>query len=52
MVSTNCVPTPVDPHLTPDLSFMIATTEALARGLRRGQLVVLESTTYPGTTVE
>lgn len=45
-----CVPTPVGPHLEPDLSYVIQTAEAIGRQLRPGQLVVLESTTYPGTT--
>lgn len=47
-----CVPTPLGNHREPDLSFVITTTEAVARGLHPGQLVVLESTTYPGTTTE
>jgi UDP-N-acetyl-D-glucosamine dehydrogenase len=47
-----CVPTPLGRHREPDLSYIRATGEAVARGLRRGQLVVLESTTYPGTTRE
>lgn len=47
-----CVPTPLTENREPDLSFVVATTEAIARHLRRGQLVVLESTTYPGTTDE
>ncbi|MCL4222138.1 MAG: nucleotide sugar dehydrogenase [Phycisphaerales bacterium] len=45
-----CVPTPLGRHREPDLSFVIRSTELAARSLRRGQLVVLESTTYPGTT--
>jgi UDP-N-acetyl-D-glucosamine dehydrogenase len=45
-----CVPTPLTAHLEPDLSFVTSTAETIARHLRRGQLVVLESTTYPGTT--
>ncbi len=45
-----CVPTPVGPHLEPDLSYVIQTAEAIGARLRPGQLVVLESTTYPGTT--
>jgi UDP-N-acetyl-D-glucosamine dehydrogenase len=45
-----CVPTPLNAHLDPDLSFVVSTTETIARTLRPGQLVVLESTTYPGTT--
>ena len=47
-----CVPTPLTPHLEPDLSFVISTGKTIARYLRRGQLVILESTTYPGTTTE
>lgn len=47
-----CVPTPIGPHREPDLSFVIATTEEIAKRLRPGQLVILESTTYPGTTRE
>jgi UDP-N-acetyl-D-glucosamine dehydrogenase len=45
-----CVPTPLDSHRNPDLSFVLNTTETIAKTLRKGQLVVLESTTYPGTT--
>ena len=45
-----CVPTPLTPKREPDLSFVTATTENIARHLRPGQLIVLESTTYPGTT--
>ena len=47
-----CVPTPLDRHRQPDLRFVEATTQAIAATLRRGQLIVLESTTYPGTTDE
>ena len=47
-----CVPTPLTAHLDPDLSFVVSTAEAIARYLRAGQLVVLESTTYPGTTFD
>jgi UDP-N-acetyl-D-glucosamine dehydrogenase len=47
-----CVPTPLGPHREPDLSFVEGTSRMLAKGLRRGQLVILESTTYPGTTRE
>jgi UDP-N-acetyl-D-glucosamine dehydrogenase len=47
-----CVPTPLTRQREPDLSFVVGTTEALAPYLRRGQLIVLESTTYPGTTRE
>jgi len=45
-----CVPTPLGTHNDPDLSFVIDTTAMIAKTLRRGQVVVLESTTYPGTT--
>ena len=47
-----CVPTPLGPHREPDLSYVHDTARAIATRLRRGQLVVLESTTYPGTTDE
>jgi UDP-N-acetyl-D-glucosamine dehydrogenase len=47
-----CVPTPLGAHREPDNSFIHRTGEAIAKRLRRGQLVVLESTTYPGTTDE
>jgi len=47
-----CVPTPLDAHRNPDLSYVLNTTETIAAHLRKGQLVVLESTTYPGTTDE
>jgi UDP-N-acetyl-D-glucosamine dehydrogenase len=47
-----CVPTPVDEHHEPDLSFIVNTAHAIAPHLRAGQLVILESTTYPGTTEE
>jgi len=47
-----CVPTPLDEFRQPDLSYIVATAEALAPHLRAGQLIVLESTTYPGTTEE
>jgi len=47
-----CVPTPLDAHRNPDLSYVLQTTETIAEFLRKGQLVVLESTTYPGTTEE
>ncbi len=46
------VPTPVTADKQPDLTFVRAAAESAARGARRGQLVVLESTTYPGTTEE
>lgn len=47
-----CVPTPLDQYHEPDLSFITDTTHAIAPHLQAGQLVVLESTTYPGTTEE
>ncbi|MEW5724126.1 MAG: nucleotide sugar dehydrogenase [Thermodesulfobacteriota bacterium] len=47
-----CVPTPLDSHREPDLTFVIRTTMAILPHLRAGQLVSLESTTYPGTTEE
>jgi UDP-N-acetyl-D-glucosamine dehydrogenase len=47
-----CVPTPLTRHREPDLSFVVGTAEAVAPHLRSGQLFVLESTTYPGTTEE
>jgi UDP-N-acetyl-D-glucosamine dehydrogenase len=46
------VPTPLDKHQQPDLSFIINTAEAVSGHLRKGQLVVLESSTWPGTTEE
>src|ERR1035437_5406404 len=45
-----CVPTPLNEYHEPDLSYITATAESIAPHLRAGQLVVLESTTYPGTT--
>ena len=47
-----CVPTPLDRHREPDMSFVVTTVRDLSAHLRAGQLVVLESTTYPGTTTE
>ncbi len=47
-----CVPTPLSKTKDPDLSMVVEATEAIAARLRPGQLVVLESTTYPGTTEE
>ena len=47
-----CVPTPLGQHREPDLSFVLDSTKAVAKRLHKGQLVVLESTTYPGTTDE
>lgn len=45
-----CLPTPLDDHREPDLSAVLGAAESLATRLRKGHLVVLESTTYPGTT--
>lgn len=45
-----CVPTPLTRHREPDLSYVTETAKAVAKGLRPGHLVILESTTYPGTT--
>ena len=47
-----CVPTPLSKTRDPDVSYILSATEAVAAALRPGQLVVLESTTYPGTTRE
>ena len=47
-----CVPTPITRHRDPDLSYVSNTAETISRTLRAGQLIVLESTTWPGTTRE
>jgi len=47
-----CVPTPLTKEREPDMSYIVGTTESITPYLQRGQLVVLESTTYPGTTRE
>lgn len=47
-----CVPTPLDRHLAPDLQYIESVTREIAPRLRPGQLISLESTTYPGTTEE
>lgn len=47
-----CVPTPLDKYREPDLSYVLSTMDALAPYFRAGQLISLESTTYPGTTEE
>lgn len=47
-----CVPTPLGKTRDPDVSFIVAASEAVAGSLRKGQLITLESTTYPGTTRE
>jgi UDP-N-acetyl-D-glucosamine dehydrogenase len=48
----SCVPTPLGPHLEPDLSFVERSAQDIAKTLRKGQLVCLESSTYPRTTRE
>ena len=47
-----CVPTPLSKQRDPDVSYIVAASEQVAKYLHRGQLVILESTTYPGTTDE
>ena len=47
-----CVPTPLSKHREPDISYIEKTSETISKYLRKGQLVVLESSTYPGTTEE
>jgi UDP-N-acetyl-D-glucosamine dehydrogenase len=47
-----CVPTPLSKYKDPDVSFIVAATEAVKASLRPGQVIILESTTYPGTTRE
>ncbi|MEO8089996.1 MAG: nucleotide sugar dehydrogenase, partial [Gemmatimonadales bacterium] len=47
-----CVPTPLSKFKDPDVSFIVAATDAVKQRLRRGQAIILESTTYPGTTRE
>ncbi len=49
---TICVPTPLSKTRTPDISYVVAAAESVAENLRPGMLVVLQSTTYPGTTEE
>jgi UDP-N-acetyl-D-glucosamine dehydrogenase len=49
---TICVPTPLSKTRTPDLSYIVSATESVAQNLRPGQLIVLQSTTHPGTTEE
>ncbi len=49
---TVCVPTPLNKTREPDLTYLLSATREVAKHLQKGQLVVLESTTYPGTTVE
>ena len=47
-----CVPTPLDVHEQPDMSYVEAASNDISKNMRKGQLIVLESTTYPGTTKE
>ena len=47
-----CVPTPLDSHQQPDISYVESSTKEIAKYLKKGSIVVLESTTYPGTTEE
>ena len=47
-----CVPTPLDAHREPDMTYIIDTAKTVQKYLRKGQLITLESTTYPGTTEE
>ncbi len=47
-----CVPTPIDVHKVPDLSFVVRTAEDISKHLHKDMLIILESTTYPGTTEE
>jgi UDP-N-acetyl-D-glucosamine dehydrogenase len=47
-----CVPTPLDKHFEPDLSYVVKTIESIMPHVRKGQVISLESTTYPGTTDE
>ena len=47
-----CVPTPLDHHREPDMTYVVSTAETIGQNLQLGQLIVLESTTYPGTTDE
>ncbi len=47
-----CVPTPLDEHQQPDISYVVNSTKSVAEHLKKGTMVVLESTTYPGTTEE
>ncbi|MFA6145795.1 MAG: nucleotide sugar dehydrogenase [Patescibacteria group bacterium] len=47
-----CVPTPLDKYKQPDITYIQSTVKEIARFIRKGQLIILESTTYPGTTRE
>lgn len=47
-----CVPTPLDDHQQPDISYVEASARAVGKNMKKGSIIVLESTTYPGTTEE
>lgn len=47
-----CVPTPLDTHMKPDISYVEQATKKIAQNIHKGMLIILESTTYPGTTEE
>ena len=47
-----CVPTPLDIHEQPDMNYVKAASNKISKNMRKGQLIILESTTYPGTTKE
>lgn len=47
-----CVPSPLDKNKVPDISYIVSTAKAIAMSLKRGQLIILESSTYPGATRE
>ena len=47
-----CVPTPLDKHQQPDISYVRSSAEEIAKHMTKGTMIVLESTTYPGTTEE
>lgn len=51
-IITICVPTPLSKHKDPDISYVVSVTEQIKKYLRKGHLIILESTTYPGTTEE
>ena len=47
-----CVPTPLNEHREPEMKYIIETAKTIQKYLKKGQLIILESTTYPGTTEE
>ena len=47
-----CVPTPLDIHEQPDMSYVKSASNLISKNINKGQLIILESTTYPGTTKE